>query len=309
MIHIREAVAQHKKYLDDKLAGRIIDLKTPWEKFNKHTGGFEIGTVMLYASPSGGGKTTFMIQLERNLGRLNPEFPVEVLCFSFEMLGRNIIARRISQDMKLQTRYINQNLTQGAMHSDHYRKIQEKYQDYAKDNVHYVENSMSVDRMSDIIQEHREDLDKKYQGSHNYILYIAIDHSVLILDRKGDNERLTLKRLGALCIDEKKIGNTIIVILSQTNGSLTNIDRLQNPQLQTPTQDDIFGGRALYFACDYVLISVNPEMWGLSKWTKHNLDTKDRLFWHIIKQREGKPITLVMKNTLMYSSIEEEKIE
>ncbi len=106
--HIREAVADYDRYLDAKLNGSLKDVLTGWEKLNKAIGGLEIGSVCLFAAPSGGGKTAFMTQLEDDLPRKNKDLPVEVLTFSFEMHARNIIARKISKRGKYKTKYLTQ---------------------------------------------------------------------------------------------------------------------------------------------------------------------------------------------------------
>jgi len=305
IIPISEAVAKNKEYLDKRRAGEIMSLLTPWRSFNEETGGLEINTVTLFASPSGGGKTSVMVQLEEELPKLNTTLPVEALCFSLEMMSRNIITRKLSKSMNVSTRYINQAYNEKPMTDEHYAAIQKRYSYYKNHNVSYVEEMLTAAQMEEVIIRHRTALIRKYSTVDKFIFYVAIDHSVLILKAAGQDERNMLVDVGQMLVRQKKIGNSLFLILSQTNDGLDDRERLLNKWLQAPVKSDIFGGRALYHASDYVIVSVNPAQMRIPHWECYaeGETTHGKLYWHILKQREGAEVILRMKNELHVSKI------
>ena len=96
--HIAESAEESVKYIDDRRKGLIKSLKTPWKKYNNAAcGGLEWNTVHTIAGLSGSGKTAMLNQLETELFQLNPEEKFDVLNFSFEMLSRNQVIRKLSK--------------------------------------------------------------------------------------------------------------------------------------------------------------------------------------------------------------------
>jgi replicative DNA helicase len=85
-------------YIEKRKTGQIKSVKTPWNTINDVTmGGFEWGTISVVAARSGGGKTTFMLELTRSVHDLNPTQDFIVLDFQFEMTDEKIALREYSQ--------------------------------------------------------------------------------------------------------------------------------------------------------------------------------------------------------------------
>ena len=305
IITIEEAVNQHKEYLHAKLRGDIKSIITPWQTFNEETGGIEPGTVVVLASKSGGGKTAAAIQLEESLPKLNKTLPVETLFFSFEMVTRNIISRKIAKNLNVNTRYINQTYGQPSLTETHLQRIDKAYSYYKDQKVVYVEDLVSIPEMDKIISDYRKKLIAKYGGVDKFILYVAIDHSVLILKLPGQEERMMLTDLYLMLMKQKKIGYSIFLILSQANRQLDDKERLLDRRRQMPNKGDTFGGDALFQAADYFIFIMNPYKDGVPTWDCYSDGelTEGKLFFHILKQREGGECILRMKNELEFARI------
>ena len=78
--------------------------------------------------------------------------------------------------------------------------------------------------------------------------------------------------------------------------------------MQYPTRRDIFGGESVYQASDWVLILHRPEILGITCYGTKKLPTKDMIYLHCIKAREGEPKILSFHNNLKYNTIEEANI-
>jgi hypothetical protein len=81
------------------------------------------------------------------------------------------------------------------------------------------------------------------------------------------------------------------------------VDRIQNPDLHYPMKTDMFGADALYQYSDLVLISHRPEMLGIQKYGPSGLPTRDLIYWHYLKVRDGEPIIAQMQNNLKHNQV------
>lgn len=62
---------------------------------------------------------------------------------------------------------------------------------------------------------------------------------------------------------------------------------------------------SIFQASDVLLVIHRPEIIGITKYGLNNLDTKDVIYIHLLKVREGEPKILKFKNNLKYNSIDE----
>ena len=135
---------------------------------------------------------------------------------------------------------------------------------------------------------------------------VLLDHTLLIKGRQGEQEREKISALEAMLIYKKKQHtNSLYVQLSQLNRGIEYEDRILNPERHYPKRGDIFGSDAVYQASDYVMISHRPELLLIKGYGASNLPTKDRVYWHVLKARDGEPVILSMLNKLAHNKIGE----
>ncbi len=82
-------------------------------------------------------------------------------------------------------------------------------------------------------------------------------------------------------------------------------ERISIPTLQFPIRRDIFGGDSVFQASDYLLVLHRPEILGITRYGVKNWETKDLIYMHFLKVREGEPNIFVFKNNLKYNRIDD----
>lgn len=156
-------------------------------------------------------------------------------------------------------------------------------------------------------------------------LVVSIDHVLLTKGRQGDAEKAIVDELMFTLLELKKyfasVGQRcLFLVLSQLNRDIERDERVTNPVLHFPTRNDLFGASSIYHTSDYVLISHRPaDVVGMGEYygrprenypkglpTKYPSDPKrDMVYWHLIKERFGKPVIIPMAENFKHSSIEE----
>jgi len=125
-----------------------------------------------------------------------------------------------------------------------------------------------------------------------------------LINREGEGEREALDKLQKAFIELKKVNKTTIIQVTQMNRNIESIERINNPALHYPQRNDIFGSDFLYFASDYVMITHRPEILGIKAYGPKRLPA-DKIYLHIIKNRDGEQGIIAFNNELKYNNIEE----
>lgn len=301
-VQAAQPIKEALKYIDDRRTGRSKSLKTRWSKFNKLCmGGFEPGSLYTIGGISGSGKSSFVNTLQLDLCELNDTNEFVVLNFSFEMLNEKQIGRMLSYKMQKTTNELysaNLNETNEHLSDDDYNNATMYAKQIERYPLYFIDRPGTVDEIEATISYFQETFKDKW-------LIVILDHTLLTKSKPGADERTTLADLQRVFIKAKKIGKTTIIQLSQLNREIESVDRLQNPSMQYPTRRDIFGGESVYQASDWVLILHRPEILGITCYGVKKLPTKDMIYLHCIKAREGEPKILSFYNNLKYNSIEE----
>jgi hypothetical protein len=89
------------------------------------------------------------------------------------------------------------------------------------------------------------------------------------------------------------------------NREIEDKDRITNPTLHFPTRRDIFGSDSLFQTSDYVIVIHRPELLGIKAYGINNWPVKDKIYMHILKNREGEPKILSFINNLKFNRIDE----
>jgi len=302
-ITIEEAARQELRYIKGRMDGNIKSLITPWRRFNEASmNGIEWGSIVTIGGMSGSGKTAILNELETGLFEMNPKEDFAVLSFNFEMIARRLVGRKISKAM---------NVTVKQMYSadlidKHKNFTLEKYNgavDYLKTiknvPVYYVDIPGTVRDIEKTIEHFAMEIpENQYKG-----ILVSLDHSVLVKKFGLQNTLDVLYELAAMFNGMKKRIKAAFIIISQLNRAIESVERIQNKNMHFPMKSDVFGADALYQYSDVFMITHRPEMLHIERYGPTELDTKDLIYWHYLKTRDGDPFTAKMKNLLKYNQV------
>lgn len=314
VLPISSGIEKSLDYIRKRREGLLKSLKTSFKKLNAaFLDGIDWNRIFTIAGRSGGGKSTILEQIKQDFLALN-DVDFVILSFEFEMLIEDQIARTLSSKTEKTVKELY-SATKPLSDSDMV-KIEEAAKKVAHPNLFYVDTTGTVEQIKRTILEFvtSQRLLEKNMG-----LVVTIDHLLLTKGKDGEAEKAIVDELMYTLVDLKKyfasIGlRSIFICLSQLNRSIEDPDRVSSPMLQFPNRNDIFASSAVYTCSDYVMITHRPaDLVGMGKaygpkgWPVKNPhdNKKDMIYWHIIKERFGKPITLFLTENFEHSRIEE----
>lgn len=228
--------------------------------------GIEGGSLYTISGISGSGKSSLVNWIETEASR-----EMCVLSFSMEMTAKNQWKRKM--------RFID------TLEETQRNKEIERL-DSA--NIWYIEDMCTVKQIKEISESFIE------KNKESKIL-IIIDH-LLFLNEK--EERLGIIELEKVLVKIKKNSNVSIIQIAQMNRNIESIERIKNPQFHFPQRSDISTADAIFQASDIVLVVHRPEILGIIAYGMNMLPTKDTIYIHIIKNREGEQHIITLKNKL-----------
>jgi replicative DNA helicase len=300
--HISHSTDEIVTYINNRRKGIVKSLKTRWDKFNKVCmGGIEPNVIISIAGISGSGKSSFANSLETDLIDLNPAEDIVVLSFNFEMLSSRQVGRKLSYKMTKTTAELYSSSPDGVEVTDKdFDNILEESKLIKQYPIYYVDSPGTVDEIRDTIVHFSALPQVKDKW-----LVIILDHTLLTKGKSGESEREILTQLQRLFMEVKKYGKNTIIQLSQMNREIENNERMNNPSLHFPSRRDIFGSDSLFQASDYVIVIHRPELLGIKSYGINNWPVKDKIYMHILKNREGEPKILSFINNLKFNRIDE----
>jgi len=298
--HISKASAEIESYITNRKNGHVRSLRTRWNKFNRLAmGGIEPNVIYTIAGISGSGKSSFANSLETDLFELNQDIEFVVLSFNFEMISSRQVGRKLSSKLNKTTKELYSGDPSVRLNSTDLNSIKAELNRINSYNIYYVDMPGNVEEINNTINDFRRTKAK------NKWLVIMLDHALLTRGQTSDSERKILSDLQKMFMQQKKVGITTIIQLSQMNRDIEDNARITNPSLHFPMRKDIFGGDSLFQASDYVIVIHRPEILNIQQYGKRGIPTKDKVFLHFLKNRDGEVKVLQFINNLKYNRIEE----
>lgn len=294
--HISIATEEAIEYIKARKNHEIDPLKSRWNKWNYICGGgIEPGCVYTIAGISGAGKSSFVNTLETDLIELNSNREIVILSFSFEMLSRAQIGRKLSNKLH-QTTYelysAEQTLTDTQLQT--IEKTANNFKNYA---IYYVDEASTVGQIEQTIKYFQEVIAK------DKWLIVILDHTLLVNSDNYKDERYIISELQKVFIRAKKIGLTSIIQLSQMNRNIELPERINNPSGHFPMRSDLSSSDSIFQGSDVVAALNRPELLGIVAYGPKRLPTQNKIYLHFLKQREGELAIIDFENDLKYNNL------
>lgn len=294
--HISEATKEALEYIDMRRKHLINPLKTRWNKFNRVcNGGIEQGCVYTIVGASGSGKSSFANMLETDLISLNPNEDTVILSFSFEMLSSRQVGRKFSNRIGITTGKIYSADT--TLTDFDFELIQSKAEDISKYPIYYVDSAATVEEIDNTIKYFQEVIAK------DKWLIVMLDHTLLVRGKDNESALVIIRDLQNAFIRAKKVGRTSIIQLSQMNRNIESPDRINNPACHYPMRSDISSADSIFHGSDIVVVISRPEILGFTVYGPHRLPVENKIYIHVLKNREGQLAILDFENDLAHNNI------
>lgn len=323
----RDISEEAKDKINQERSGKQLGLKSRFSKLNIALGRyFRFKQVTAIAGLSGHGKSAIlnMILADFTNKELNRDFEEDVVIIhnTFEMLPVDEVLRTVSSKLEKSHLYLLSSEFQRTATSVGYNVISNEEFDLISQTLeededidhYYFEEPTNVQGLMKNITcgiDYYKDkqIKKQYDVAHlsaeEYVsLYsnirtpkvvVAIDHTLLINQDKGDTVLDTITKISKLAVFLKKKGYMIILV-GQLNGEIERPERIKNVDLQFPIKSDIYAQAQIYNACDNVLTIHQPELLGILEYGKNKLVTSGLVHLQVLKQRFGKVGSIWLKN-------------
>lgn len=260
MKHISTAYAEAKHY------EKNLEYTKTETKLDLALGGIEPNKLITIAGISGSGKSSLVNYIETVCSKT-----MSVLCFSMEMMAKDQVRRKL--------KFINSKPKEEA---------KEMVSHMITTDVWYHEDPVSevdVDNISRKFISERE----------NDKILIIIDHVLLL---KGKDERESIGQLQKVLIALRKLRKVSIIQVAQMNRNIETLERIKTPQFHYPQRSDIAAADTIYHASDVIIVVHRPDTLGIISYGLSAMDTKDIIFLHLLKYREGIQSIIRVENKL-----------
>lgn len=294
--HISEAANEAVTYIKRRKSHEIEPLKSRWKKFNDMCcGGIEPGCVYTIAGISGTGKSSFVNTLETDLIELNPNKELIILSFSFEMLSRSQIGRKLSNKLHQTTSELYS--VSKEISDNELLLVEKTAKSFDNYPIYYIDDAATVQKIANTINYFQNTIAK------DKWLIIILDHTLLVGSENYKDERMIISELEKVFIKAKKIGTTSIIQLSQMNRNIENTDRINNPSSHYPIRSDLSSSDSVFQGSDIIAVLARPELLGITAYGPRKLPVKNKIYLHFLKVREGDLAILEFENDLKYNNL------
>lgn len=283
-----DLMAEGINYLDQRKSGNAKSLKTQWSGFNKiGLNGIEWQSLYVVGARPGVGKTLFASSVTRELQRLNPDQDFSVLHFQFEMLGRNMAIRELSNASNLNVRYIQSAEDDGlpALSETDFKKLAEYAAKQIDRQEYVVDTATNVAQMQEIIEKFYHETKKPF--------VVTLDHTLLIKQGASEtSKQQTLEKLATMMTMLKNRYPIIFIVLTQLNRDIDNAERQIPGKLSNyPTEADVFGSDSLLQCADVMIAMNRPAKYNINLYGPNQYiiepSMENYLALHVLKNRFG----------------------
>lgn len=297
---IEESAKDIGIYINKRRKGVIKSLKTRWKKFNHLlSGGFEPQMVYAICASSGGGKSSFLSSLQMDLFELNPNEDFVILNFSLEMISARVTGRMLSYKLQKTTSELYSG-GDNKLSDEDFNKVREELTNIKQLPIYTVDTPGTVEQIKQTMLKFLMN-----EGKGKWVI-VTLDHTLLVRGSRGEDERITLANLQRFFIEAKKWGRITIIQLSQLNRNIESVDRISNKSMQYPMRNDIFGGESLMQGSDTIIVLHRPKNFNLASYGPRNLPVENRVYAHIIKNRDGESGSIIaFEDNLKYNRLDE----
>lgn len=294
--HISIAAEEAVVYMRKRKSHEIEPLKSRWNKFNIMIGGgIEPSCVYTIVGASGTGKSSFVNTLETDLIELNSKKEIVILSFSFEMLSRAQVGRKLSNKLHQTTTQLYS--AKEDLSEDNLKKAEDVAESLKDYPIYYVDDAATVQQIDSTISYFQQTIAK------DKWLIVILDHTLLVNSDNYKDERMIITELEKVFIKAKKIGMTSIIQLSQMNRNIENIDRINNPSSHYPMRSDLSSSDAVFQGSDVIAVLSRPETLGITAYGPQRLAVQNKVYLHFLKVREGELAILEFENDLKYNNL------
>ena len=216
------------------------------------------------------------------------------------------IARDLSSNLGIGMKEIYS--SENPLPDEIFNKVEEKVEEMSLLPIFYVDNMGSAVEIKETILSfvRTRKLQEEDKG-----LIVTIDHTLLTKGGRSDAEKSRVDELYLTLVELKKYFSyqnikVTFVLLSQLNRDIQSNERVTNPKLHYPTQNDLFASSSAYQSSDYVVILSRPSVIsGMGMYygpgrenfphglpVFHPSTGKAMIYLHVIKERFGTPIII-----------------
>lgn len=301
--------------INEERSGKQLGLYCRFNKLNIALGKYwRFNKVILIAGLSGHGKSALLNMLLADFTNkeLNKGFGQDVVVIhnTFEMMPVDEVLRTVSSKVEKSTLYL--------LSAEFNDKVG-KYNEVTDLEVAEVELALSEDENLDhyyfeeptnvmglikniecsvTFYKEKQVAIGKYSSIDivpNPKIVIAVDHTLLINQDKGDTVIDTMTKIGKMSVWLKKKGYMVILV-GQFNSEIEKAERIKNSDLHFPIKSDIYAQAQIYNACDIVLTTHQPELLGILEYGKNKFLTSGLFHLQVLKQRFGKVGSIWLQN-------------
>ena len=305
---LKDIAVEAKEKINEERYNSQLGLKTRFAKLNTALGKFfRFKQVTSINGLSGHGKSALlnMILSDFTNKNLNKEFKKDVIIVhnSFEMLPVDEVLRKVSSKIEKSHLYLlsselvveNDVAKYNTITDMEFQEINNYLEQDIDIDHYYFEHPTNIYGILENIKASIEFYQAKYETTDIPKVVVALDHTLLVEQDKGDGVLDTITKIAKTAIWLKKKGY-MVILLGQLNNEIERPERIKNPDLHFPIKSDIYAQGQLYNACDNVLIIHQPELLGITQYGKNKLDTRGLVHLQVIKQRFGKVGSIWLEN-------------